>query len=95
MAKTFAEGQLDDHLTRIAASLRRLADKVDRYADVEKEPYDAPTRARYAAHDILWGLANMHLDDLIADACLVAVDATTNAVAALKAAEEKEKPCTT
>lgn len=73
---------LADRIGEIANQLRDLASNVDRYAlDIEAVP--TPGRSSYASivsnvqHDVLWGLANLHLDNLARTAAEADVARTT------------------
>jgi hypothetical protein len=56
----FTEKNLRDHTRRIAADLRKLADRIEREAD-SKHP---ESLASTVQHEFIWGVANVHLDGL-------------------------------
>lgn len=61
-----------DRITRVAETLRRMADDVDNLQSrVERDPTLA---ARSAVNTVLWGVAHLSLDSLVGEAA-DAVDA--------------------
>jgi hypothetical protein len=64
---------LHGHLRAVAERLRRMADAVGRSAEdvAEVGTSRAPTYATIVynvQHEVLWGLANLNLDNLVSDA---------------------------
>lgn len=65
----YAAGHLRDRIQGVAARLRDLAERVDRFAD-DVSRVGGPGRSSYAnvaaevQHEVLWGLANLSLDGL-------------------------------
>lgn len=59
-----------DNIHAVANQLRELAEKVDRYAEIERNirtmELDHARAARDVIHTVMWGVANLHLDSVVA-----------------------------